>query len=136
MGRHFPGQRAIRISVRTVHIGAAALVIGAATFGGDSGYALPVLLISGLYIVADHLFRNGLDWFRFFGSWATLLKLGLFTLAMVWPQLLLLACWAALAIGGLISHAPGNVRQWALWGEDGSCARKGQGESCSVEPAT
>jgi hypothetical protein len=78
-------------------------------------------LLSGGAMVAEALVRYGTDWLRFVGSWVVLFKLALLVLALwsgmaLWPLLL------ALLLGSVISHAPGRIRQHALWGEDGACA--------------
>lgn len=129
--RRFPGQRALHIGVRTIHIATAGVTLGAATLGVDPGSWAGLALLSGLVLLADDLFRYGDHWLRFVQAWAILLKLALLGLGMARPEWMAASLWAAVVVGGVISHAPGEVRQRALWGEDGPCAkRRATGEAC------
>ncbi len=114
--------RWLRIALRTGHLGAVALLIGAATFGQPTEPWLTLTLLSGLSLVAADVAKGGADYFRYLQSWAILAKLLLLVIACVWPPFLVPALWCALIIGSVISHAPGRVRQRALWGESGPCA--------------
>lgn len=131
--RKYRGQRALRVLVRTAHIACAGIVLGAVTFGEPPGPWLAGAVVTGSALVADELYRYGLHWFRFVASQVILTKLALLGLAAgvadTWPW----AVWVALILGGLISHAPGAVRQRALWGLDGPCARPAR-VSEGVEP--
>ncbi|MCB9763520.1 MAG: hypothetical protein H6739_27380 [Alphaproteobacteria bacterium] len=122
--RRYPGQRALRITLRTAHIGCAACTLGAALHGAEAGLWPAALVLTGAGIVADDLYRYGGDWLRFLQGQVVLLKLGLATLGAAVPSLLLPCLWAALILGGVISHAPGRVRQAALWGPPGPCANR------------
>ena len=121
MTRRFPGQRALRIAVRTAHIAAAVVLLGAVTWGHDPGASLLAVLLTGFLLVADDLYRYGPDWFRWVQSWVILGKLLVVALAATEPW----ALWTALVLGSVISHAPGTVRQRPLWGRPGPCAVKG-----------
>lgn len=117
----FPGQRALRIVLRTVHIAAIGWLLGAAIYQAPSEGPVLATMLSGGAMVVEALARYGADWLRFVGSWVVLCKLALLVFALwsgmpLWPLLL------ALVLGSVISHAPGRVRQHALWGEDGACA--------------
>ncbi len=117
----FPGQRALRIALRTAHIAAIGWLLGAAIYQGPSEGPVLATMLSGGAMVVEALVRHGSDWLRFVGSWVVLAKLGLLIFALwsgmpLWPLLL------ALVLGSVISHAPGRLRQHALWGENGSCA--------------
>ncbi len=79
-------------------------------------------MLTGLALVAEDVFKGGWDYVRYLQSWAILAKLLLLIAAMAWPALLVPALWCALIIGSVISHAPGAVRQFPLWGEPGPCA--------------
>jgi len=122
MGKKYRGQRALRIALRTLHIGAGSMVLGAAHFGGEYGDWLVLLVFSGGGIVVDDFIRHGWDWLRFVHGWAVLIKFGLLGLGLAVPGLLIPCLWAALILGSLISHAPGKIRQAALWGPPGPCA--------------
>lgn len=120
----FPGQRALRVTLRTAHIAAVAWLLGAAIYGGAPQGPLGATLLSGAAMVAESLVRHGGDWLRYLGSWVILAKLGLLVLAL-WTGLSVWVLLAALAAGSLISHAPGRIRQFPLWGEPGPCAGGG-----------
>lgn len=125
--RRYPGQRALHIVVRTGHIAAAGLTLGAATFGADPGRWPLLAALSGSLLVADDVYRYGGNWLRYVQSWVILGKLGVLVYAGAHPALLAPALWLALIAGSLISHAPGAVRHHALWGEAGPCAAHGCG---------
>lgn len=125
--RRFRGQRALHVVVRTAHIAAAGITLGGVTLGADPGAWAPAAGLTGAALVADDLYRYGEHWFRYTQSWVILLKLALLWGAAARPEHLGPALWAALVLGGLISHAPGFVRQHALWGPPGPCAHKARG---------
>lgn len=120
--RRFPGQRWLRIGVRTAHIGCVAMVMGAVVFGGEARGWLVGLVVTGALLVAEELYRYGLDWLRYLSAWAVVLKIGLLAAGLMFPERLPALLWAALIVGGVISHAPGRVRQFPLWGAPGPCA--------------
>lgn len=108
--RRYPGQRALRITARTAHIGTAALTLGAATFDGDAATWAGAALVTGLVIVADDLFKWGLLYLRMLQSWVVIAKLALLLLGIARPALLLPCLWTALVLGSVVSHAPGKLR--------------------------
>lgn len=120
----FPGQRAIHLLIRTAHIASAGIVLGAVTFGIEPGPWGPAAAASGLLLLSDDLFRYRLDWFRFVQSWVILAKLAVLWVALLVPAIAAPALWFAVIAGGIISHAPGRIRQAAMWGEPGPCAQK------------
>ena len=122
--RRYPGQRPLRIAIRTLHIAAAVMVLGAVVFSGDPGSWTYILVFSGLGIVADDLYRYGLDWLRYLQGWCVLIKVGLLIVGTLHPPVLGTCLWTALVIGALISHAPGEIRQYAFWGPPGPCATR------------
>ena len=114
---HFPGQRVVRISARTVHIGAVAVLLGAAQLGraGEVGaWVWPALIGSGGAIILDDIYRwRGYLW-RMAQLWVLLAKFALLYVAMSVPSLLLPCLWGALLLGSVVSHAPGSVRHYDL----------------------
>ncbi len=123
MPRRFPGQRGIRILVRTAHIGAVVLFMGAVLGGSRSVVGAAALGGTGIYLVIDQMIRDGSAHFRYVAFWAVILKILALTLGILNPDWLVAALWFCLVVGGLISHAPGRVRHHALWGEKGPCAK-------------
>ncbi len=135
MARKFPGQRWLRISLRTVHLGCVAMVLGGAAFGRqDLDLWLAGLLLSGGLMVVEELYRYGLDWFRWAQAWVVLIKLGLFAVVLTLEAWQVPALWCALVLGAVISHAPGKVRQAPLWGAPGPCADKSDVSSGGSDP--
>jgi hypothetical protein len=122
----YRGQRWVRIALRTLHIAAAAMVIGAAAYGGSWGIWPELLALSGAGIVADELLKYGLDWLRYLQAWVVLAKVGLCAFGALHPEWLLHALFLALVLGSVISHAPGRVRQFALRGTPGPCGQRGE----------
>lgn len=134
MSRRFPGQRWVRIGLRTVHLGCVAMVLGAATFAHERlDLWLAGLLLSGGLLVVEELYRYGRDWFRWLQAWVVLTKLGLFAIVLLMDTWQVPALWTALVLGAIISHAPGKVRQHPLWGEPGPCADKGEADKSGAE---
>lgn len=122
--RHFAGQRALRIAARTVHLVAVAFVVGAAVYGESAPEAGFALVASGVVMAADDLWKHGADWLRYTQGWAVLVKVGLAVVAALAPTLAIPALVGAIVVGGVVSHAPGRVRQAALWGPPGPCATR------------
>lgn len=114
--RSFPGQRALRITARTLHIGAIAVWMGAVVYDGDSGWWPWVAAMTGFVIVANDVFKYGRDYFKYLLSWVILLKLCTLLVAHYWIPLRPFALWASIIIGSLISHAPGKIRHYLVWG--------------------
>jgi len=114
--RGFRGERTLRITARTLHIGAAAVVMGAVLFDGVAGHWTPILVFSGLLIMIDDLYKHGVIYVRTAQAWVIALKLGLLALAVPFPHLLPAALWSSIVLGSVISHAPGSVRYRVLWG--------------------
>jgi len=110
----------VRIVARTVHIGAAALTLGAATYATeatalvDARQWAAIALLSGGSIVADDFFKWGWLYLRMFQSWVVLLKLGLLLVGLACPQALAPCLWTALVLGSVVSHAPGRLRHLRL----------------------
>lgn len=118
--RHYRGQRVLRISCRTIHIGSAVLVLGAAYYQQlDSldWWALPTLIGSGMIIMIDDFLRRGWHLFRLAQFWVLAFKLVILGLGVWHRSLLLPALWTSLVVGSVVSHIPGYLRHYELWGE-------------------
>ncbi len=124
MSRRFRGQRGIRTMVRTAHIGGVVVFMGAILGGGFSVVGGVVLGLTGVYLVVDQLIRDGSAHIRFAVFWAVVLKISALTVGFLHAAWLVPCLWFCLIVGGLISHAPGSVRHFSLWGEGGPCARR------------
>jgi len=110
-------RRRIRIATRTLHIGGAAVVLGAATFDGNPGLWGAVLLFSGAIIVGFDLLKYGWAWFRLFMGWSVLLKLALTAVGLAWDPAMLPTIWLSLIVGCVVSHASWRLRHLPFWGE-------------------
>lgn len=123
MANRFSGQRALRIALRTLHIGAAGVVLGASTLGVAAGPWWLYAIATGMAMVAEELYRHGPDWIRYLQAWTILTKLAVLVIASRHPSWAAPALWISLALGSVIAHAPGALRQYPLWGPPGPCAR-------------
>jgi len=115
-GRHFPGQRWVTITLRSLHL------LGVAGLGGAFLYRAPesawapylwLAVASGGAMAALQVWTNGV-WLIQVRGLAIMFKLGLLALgawAGVWRPGVLVA---VIAISGVISHAPGNVRYFSF----------------------
>ena len=126
--------RWLRILIRTVHIGSAAMLLGAATFDQAIDPWAGIVLLSGGAIVISDLLKYGSGWFRYAQGWAVLVKLALVVVGLLWPPLLVPGLWACLVVGSVISHAPGTLRHFAFWGPHGPCGQ--QTKASRKEPAS
>ena len=73
--RKFPGQRAFRIMARTIHIASVVLFLGAVMYGASPRASGLVLVVSGGYLMADQIFRDGKDHFRYLSFWVVTTKI-------------------------------------------------------------
>ncbi len=117
---NYPGRRAVRITARTVHLGAVIIIVGGAFWEHEpSADWLAVLVLSGGIIMADDLYRRGEAYFRWVQFWGIALKLAAVGVGVAYPPLLLPSLAVAVILGSVVSHVPGSVRHRALWGENG-----------------
>jgi len=98
------------------------MMLGAAHFDSPQAAAqsdfVGLLLGSGAGILFDDIYRYGQRWVQMLQFWAALTKVALFVVGVLFPELLIGCMWAALVVGSVISHAPGEVRHFRLWGAD------------------
>jgi len=110
--------RWIRISSRTVHIGALAVVVGGEMFGADQQTLLPSLVllgVSGGLLMATDLGGEH-PYLREVRGMAVLVKLGLIAVSVWWVTGRLLLLFGVIALSSVVSHMPGRYRYYALWG--------------------
>lgn len=105
------------------------MVIGAVIYEGEPSPWDGLLLLSGFGIVWTDLARHGWSWFRYGQGAATVVKVGLLAVGIVWPPFLVTSLFCALVVGSVVSHAPGSLRNFPLWGAPGPCAVDKGGES-------
>ena len=117
-----PAQRIVRTIIRTIHIGSVVMFMGSHLFSSSPGVALNVLIVTGLYLMFDQYIRDGADYFRYATFWSTLFKVFLLGLGFFMPKYMAGALWGCLIVGSMISHAPGKIRHYAVWGRPGPCA--------------
>lgn len=110
----------MRIALRTAHIGAASMMLGAAHWDSPQAAVhsdfVGLLLGSGAGILMDDLYRYGARWVRMLQFWAAASKVALLVAGVLMPDLLIPCMWAALIVGSVVSHAPGEVRHFEFWG--------------------
>jgi hypothetical protein len=118
--RRYPGQRWLRIAFRTLHIAAAAMLLGAAHYASPAdalGSDFVALLVgSGAAILLDDAYRYGGKWVRMAQFWVAVVKVALLAIGLLVPGALIVCLWAALLLGSVISHASGEVRHFRVWG--------------------
>jgi hypothetical protein len=120
--RKFSGQRPLRIAIRTIHIASVVLFFGAFLYGESPRASGMALVLSGAYLMADQVYRDGRDYFRYLSFWVIFIKILVFAFALYFREYMVLALWVVLALGSLVSHAPGSFRHYSIFGEKGPCA--------------
>ncbi len=114
--RFFPWARPVQLLLRSVHIAAMALVVGAIPFGADyQALRGPILatLLSGILLFAIDLARDAAILIQGSGL-AVLLKLGLLGLGSVQPSHRLPWYLAATLVASVGSHMPGAWRHFSF----------------------
>lgn len=112
--QRYPGQRVVRIAARTVHIGAAGMLLGAAAFHQPADPWWEVVMLSGLVIIGDDLYKWGALYMRMVQFWVIVLKLGIVALGGLHPDLLFPCLWVVLVCGSVVSHMPGRFRHYRV----------------------
>lgn len=114
--RHFPWARPTQLVLRSVHIAAMAMVVGALPFGADfQALRGPILLTlaSGVLLFAIDLARDAAILVQGSGV-AVLLKLGLLGLGVLQPAHRLPWYLAATLVASVGSHMPGRWRHFSF----------------------
>ena len=115
--RDFPGQRWVRISVRTWHLAAMGFLLGGTALGlspAEQPAAVWHTFASGAVFSTLELYHSGI-WLYQLKGWAVMAKfilLGGWVLSAGHGLAWLLA---ALIIGGISSHMPGRYRYYCPW---------------------
>lgn len=114
--RHFPWARPVQLVLRSLHIAAMAMVVGAIPFGADfQALRLPILLtvVSGALLFAVDLARD-LGILVQGSGVAVLVKLGLLGLGCLQPAARLPWYLAATLVASVGSHMPGSWRHFSF----------------------
>ncbi len=114
--RHFPWARPVQLVLRSMHIAAMALVVGAIPFGADyQALRGPILLTlaSGVLLFAVDLARDAAILVQGSGV-AVLLKLALLGLGVLQPSARLPWYLAATLVASIGSHMPGSWRHFSF----------------------
>ncbi|MEW6753232.1 MAG: hypothetical protein AB1505_19970 [Candidatus Latescibacterota bacterium] len=115
--RAFPGKRAVRIGLRTLHL------VGTAGIGGGFLYQAPreawmpylvLTVASGATLLLVDVWSNGI-WLIQLRGVAILAKIGVLSVVHLHPAWAGEALVTAVVISGLIAHAPSDVRYWSVW---------------------
>jgi hypothetical protein len=133
MPRRSTPHRYLSVAVRTAHLAGVVGVFGAAWRDAPAGPWADLVLLSGAALVADELWRFGLDWLRWTQAWVLGAKLLAFA-ALYAVGEPVAGLWVAFLLGSLIAHAPGELRHAPLVGGPGPCARP-KGERVSTSGA-
>jgi hypothetical protein len=114
--RHFPWARPVQLALRSLHIAAMAMVVGALPFGADfQALRLPILLTvgSGILLFAIDLARDAAILTQGSGV-AVLLKLALLGAGVLQPSARLPWYLAATLVASVGSHMPGAWRHFSF----------------------
>ena len=113
--RDFPGRRWLNLSLRAAHL-AGIVLLGASLLGvGKAEAGIWLTLISGLGMFAGDLWANPAH-VREVAGFGVLLKLALVAVMAIHPPLALPLFWLILVLSTLLSHAPGQLRHYRLFG--------------------
>jgi hypothetical protein len=113
--RSFPGQRWVRISIRSVHLLSMGLLLGGYAFGTPMEQLTGALwwtLGTGLVFVAVELYASCIFLMQLKGI-AVIAKALLLWGAVAAPDAALACLAAAVIIGGISSHMPGKYRYFS-----------------------
>jgi len=114
--RSFAGKRWLKIFLRTMHL------LGTAGIGGGFLYHAPqqlwitylwLVILSGLAIIAVEIWSNGI-WLVQVRGVPILLKLLILSVLLFKGEIGMPVIVAVIAISGVISHAPGDIRYFSI----------------------
>lgn len=114
-GGRLGAERALEIGLRTAHLGAMALLLGAARFEAPATTLrtwLAATALTGAALVASEA-RHSRHWIVQVRGLLVLAHVGAAGLVQLRAGLPALA--AALVIGAVGSHLPRSLRKWSIW---------------------
>ena len=114
--RDFPGQRWVRISLRTAHLLFMGLLLGGVAKGFPMS-ELPLaywgtLITGSLFALAE--VYNTVAWLYQVKGWVVMIKIVLMGAAGVSQENALWFLGAAVVLGGISSHMPGKYRYYSI----------------------
>lgn len=127
--RDFPGRRALRSLLRTVHIFTIGILLGGHVFAQPDFILFPwaiAAVLTGLLMLATDLHASFAFILEVRGV-AVLCKIFLTLLVAVFPQHAFILLTTVLVIGSISSHMPGRYRHRLLWLNDKLAADKRHG---------
>ena len=113
--RSFPGQRWVRISIRTWHLLAMGVLLGGTAHGltlAEQPWGVYGTLLSGAVFVLVEL-HTSFIWLMQLKGLAVVLKFLLLGAAVASPEHSLSYLVAAVVVGGISSHMPGKYRYFS-----------------------
>jgi len=114
--RNFPGQRWVRISLRSAHLLSMALLLGGVAQGVPMNQLpeafLATLLTGALFAVLE--VYNTIVWIYQLKGWVVIVKFFLMGAAFHSAEGAVWFLGAAVILGGISSHMPGNLRYYSL----------------------
>jgi len=112
--RNLPGERGLRIGVRTLHIGAIAVIFGAAIL--NQSYHPRLILawflafLTGILFISHDAWRYGSSYFHSVMFWGIFCKMLCLVIAYSFPASQIWIYSIVLVIGSIVSHMPGKYR--------------------------
>lgn len=115
--RTFPGKRWVKIALRSLHIWAVAVVVGAYLFGiPQSAWYLwhQMFILTGFAMIALDGWSNGV-YFLQLRWYVVMVKMALLAFLHPWYPEPFYFLASILIVSSVIAHAPGDVRYFSPW---------------------
>jgi hypothetical protein len=115
--RHLPGNRALSVALRTVHLAGFGLLLGGHAFGAAAERLLPALYLtigSGIGLIALEVHALGLPFFVMAKGALVLLKAAVLLLVPLWWEQRVPLLLLVVILGSVGSHMPGRYRHAML----------------------
>lgn len=113
--RDFYGQRWVRITLRTMHLLAMALMVGGFARGfsaQEMSWEIWGTLATGIVFILVELYSSCV-WILQLKGWAVIVKILLLAGVLAAPQSAMPLLIAAIVIGGISAHMPGKYRYFS-----------------------